>query len=168
MGKVKAESFKCKWNSQYGPSAFGTWPSCILAMPYPRRYFIILRCNVLWLQCRVIFSLGSEGMRRESCVGLFQSMILFQLFATSINDKICRRCHWYRWCTLTCEYLRGFMKKFEMALMLFSGACEKIIYEKNLNQKISWHCPFNSSGVQTYQAAQFGKELAYFWHRNDT
>ncbi len=35
--------------------------------------------------------------------------------------QICYRCHWYRWCTFTCEYLREFSKKFEMTLMLFSG-----------------------------------------------
>ncbi len=30
--------------------------------------------------------------------------------------QICHRCRWYRWCTLTCEYLRKFSKKFETAL----------------------------------------------------
>ncbi len=75
-------------------------------------------------------------------------------FATGVNNtsgnggKICRRCRWYRcrwhrWCTLTCEYLREFSKKFEMNLMLFSGAWGKVIHEKNRKQKISWHCPFN-------------------------
>jgi hypothetical protein len=44
---------------------------------------------------------------------------------------------------LTCEYLREFSKKIEMILMLFSGAWGKVIHEKNLKQKISWHCPFN-------------------------
>ncbi len=44
--------------------------------------------------------------------------------------------------TLTCEYLRNFMKKFEMTLMLFSGAWGKVINEKTLKQKFSWHCPF--------------------------
>jgi hypothetical protein len=42
----------------------------------------------------------------------------------------------HRWCTLTCEYLRKFSKKFEMNLMLLSGAWGKVIYEKNLKQKI--------------------------------
>ncbi len=27
--------------------------------------------------------------------------------------------------------------------MLLSGAWGKVIHEKNLKQKISWHCPFN-------------------------
>jgi hypothetical protein len=40
-------------------------------------------------------------------------------------------------CTLTCEYLREFSKKFEMILMLLSGAWGKVIRERNLNQKIS-------------------------------
>jgi hypothetical protein len=38
---------------------------------------------------------------------------------------------------LTCEYLREFSKKFEMILMLISGAWGKVIHEKNLKQKIS-------------------------------
>jgi hypothetical protein len=29
--------------------------------------------------------------------------------------------------------------------MLLSGAWEKGIHEKNLKQKISWHCPFEGS-----------------------
>jgi hypothetical protein len=36
-----------------------------------------------------------------------------------------------------CEYLREFSKKFEMILMLLSGAWGKVIHEKNLKQKIS-------------------------------
>jgi hypothetical protein len=40
-------------------------------------------------------------------------------------------------CTLTCEYLPEFSKKFEMTLVLFSGAWGKTIHEKKLKQKIS-------------------------------
>ncbi len=54
--------------------------------------------------------------------------------------QICHRCRWHRWCTLTCEYLREFSKKFAMILMF--GAWGKVIHEKNLKQKITWHCPF--------------------------
>jgi hypothetical protein len=43
---------------------------------------------------------------------------------------------------LSCEYLREFSKKFETALMVYSGAWGKLIHEKNQKQKISWHCPF--------------------------
>ncbi len=56
--------------------------------------------------------------------------------------QICHRCRWYRWSTLSCEYLREFSKKFETALMVYSGAWGKLIHEKNQKQKISWHCPF--------------------------
>ncbi len=59
-----------------------------------------------------------------------------------IPAAICHRCRWHRWCTLTCEYLRKFPKKFKMILMLLLGAWGKVIHEKNLKQKISWHCPF--------------------------
>ncbi len=48
------------------------------------------------------------------------------------------------WCTLTCENPLEFSKKFEMNLMLFSWAWGKVIHEKILKQKISWHCPFKS------------------------
>ena len=47
--------------------------------------------------------------------------------------------------TLSCEYLREFSKKFETALMVYSGAWGELIHEKNQQQKISWHCPFNSN-----------------------
>ncbi len=43
---------------------------------------------------------------------------------------------------LRCEYLREFSKKFETALMIYSGAWGKLIHEKNQKSKISWHCPF--------------------------
>ena len=36
------------------------------------------------------------------------------------------------WCTLSCEYLREFFKKFETALMGYSGAWGKLIREKKL------------------------------------
>ncbi len=38
----------------------------------------------------------------------------------------------------------NFQNKFETALMGYSGAWEKLIYEKNLESKISWHCHFKS------------------------
>ncbi len=46
-------------------------------------------------------------------------------FATGVIDTGCKFATGvaeHRWCTLTCEYLREFLKKFEMTLMLFSGA----------------------------------------------
>ncbi len=44
--------------------------------------------------------------------------------------QICRRCRWYRGCTLTCEYLCECSIKFELVLMEFSEAEEKLIHEK--------------------------------------
>ncbi len=41
--------------------------------------------------------------------------------------QICHRCRWYRWCTLTCEYLREFSKKFQMKRWFM-----KKIWGKNL------------------------------------
>jgi hypothetical protein len=39
----------------------------------------------------------------------------------------------------------NFRKKFEMTLMLNSGAWGKVIHEKNPEAKnISWHCPFKA------------------------
>ncbi len=63
-----------------------------------------------------------------------------------VNTYICHRCRLYRWSTLSCEYLRKFSKKFETALMVYSGAWGKLIHEKNQRQKISWHCPFKGTG----------------------
>ncbi len=36
----------------------------------------------------------------------------------------------------------NFRKKFETALVGYSEASGKLIHEKNLKSKISWHCPF--------------------------
>ncbi len=49
--------------------------------------------------------------------------------------QICHRCRWHRWCTLTCEYLREFLKKFEMILRLLSGTWGKVIHEKKPEAK---------------------------------
>ncbi len=49
--------------------------------------------------------------------------------------QFCRRCRWYRWSTLSCEYLREFSKKLEMALIVYSGPWGKLIHEKNQKQK---------------------------------
>ncbi len=43
--------------------------------------------------------------------------------------------HWHRWQTLSCEYLRKFLKKFEMTLMVYSGAGGKLIHEKTRSPK---------------------------------
>ncbi len=54
------------------------------------------------------------------------------------------RCRWHRWCTLSCEHLHEFSKKFKTALTVYSGAWGKLIHVENLKSKISWHCPFNA------------------------
>ncbi len=61
--------------------------------------------------------------------------------------SICHLCQQHRWCTLRCEYLREMSKKFETALMMYSGAWGKQIHEKNQKSKISWHCPFKVGTV---------------------
>jgi hypothetical protein len=43
----------------------------------------------------------------------------------------------HRWCTLSREYLLEFSKKFEMGVLVSSGAWEKLIHEKNQKSKIS-------------------------------
>ncbi len=61
--------------------------------------------------------------------------------ATGINNtsetggKICLPVSWYRCCTLTCKYLREFLKKFKTTLMGYSGAGGKLIHEKKPEAK---------------------------------
>jgi hypothetical protein len=61
--------------------------------------------------------------------------------ATGINStsetggKICRRCR--------CEHLREFSKKFETALMVYSGAWGKLIHEKTRSKKSRDTVPLN-------------------------
>ncbi len=59
------------------------------------------------------------------------------------NFCICHRCCWHRWQTLSCKYLREFLKKLETAIIVYSGAWGKVVHEKKQKSKISWHCPFN-------------------------
>jgi hypothetical protein len=57
--------------------------------------------------------------------------------------SICHQCQRHRWCTLSCEYLREFSNKFEMALMVYSGAWGKLIHEKNSSLKSRDTVPLN-------------------------
>ncbi len=80
---------------------------------------------------------------------------------------ICHRCRWYRWCTLTCEYLRELKKKFETVLMGYSGA-DSLIHEKTRSKKISWHSPFKvrSSACHTKRRKiRERKDLVAIWLR---
>jgi hypothetical protein len=45
------------------------------------------------------------------------------------------------WCGVN-DTSAYFQKKFETALMGYSGAGGKMIHEKKLKSKILWHCPF--------------------------
>jgi hypothetical protein len=47
-----------------------------------------------------------------------------------------------------------------MILMLLSGAWGKVIHEKNLKQKISWHCPFKR--LSDKQERQFDEQERQF------
>ncbi len=49
--------------------------------------------------------------------------------------SICHRCRWHRWQTLSCEYLREFLKKFETVLMEYSGAGGKLILKRTRSKK---------------------------------
>ncbi len=46
-----------------------------------------------------------------------------------------------------CENLREISNKFHTVLMGYSVAGGKLIHEKNLKSKISWHCPFKKSFI---------------------
>jgi hypothetical protein len=48
---------------------------------------------------------------------------------------ICHRCQRHRWSTMSSEYLREFSKKFETALMVYSGAWGKLIHEKKTRSR---------------------------------
>ncbi len=76
--------------------------------------------------------------------------------------QICHRCRWHLWCTLNCEYLREFSKKFEMILVLLSGDWGKLIHEKNLKQKISWYCPFKCAIFVTVKGAWYNAVFGDF------
>ncbi len=47
----------------------------------------------------------------------------------------------FRWCTLSCEYLRAFSKKIETALIGYSGPWGNLIREKNMKSKFRGTVP---------------------------
>jgi hypothetical protein len=49
--------------------------------------------------------------------------------------------------TQNCEYLPEFSWKFEMVLMGYSEACEKLIHNKNLKLNISFQTPFKPESL---------------------
>ncbi len=57
-----------------------------------------------------------------------QTKYLKLLFLTIFS--ICHHYQRNRWCTLSCQYLCGVLKKFDTAQMGYSGARGKLIYEK--------------------------------------
>jgi len=69
-------------------------------------------------------------------------------FATGINNttgssgKICHRCRWYRWCTLTCQYLRECSKNmiWYHPNDIFTGLGEDDSW-KQPEAKSLWHFP---------------------------
>jgi hypothetical protein len=73
-----------------------------------------------------MFTLLPKGVQTK--VLKFFSLKIFSIY---------HRCQRHQWCTLSCEYLRNFLKKFEMAVKVFSGAWGKLIHEKNQKLKIS-------------------------------
>jgi hypothetical protein len=62
-------------------------------------------------------------------------------------------------CSLSCEYLCEFSKKFKMALMVYSGAWGNLIHEKNQKSKIS-HCPFKGSENGLFEAIFWESSLS--------
>ncbi len=58
---------------------------------------------------------------------------------------ICHWCQRHRWCTLSCEYIHEFSKKFETALIQRRGGTLTYSWKKPEVEKILWHCLFNGS-----------------------
>ncbi len=69
--------------------------------------------------------------------------------------SIYHRCQRHWWCTLSREYLRKFLKKFEMAVKVYSGAWGNWFIKKNQKSKISWHCPFKHKSRDFWFAGFF-------------
>ncbi len=50
-------------------------------------------------------------------------------------------CHWYCGAPWLANISKNFFKKCKFTTILFWGTWKKMIHEKNLKQKILWHCP---------------------------
>jgi hypothetical protein len=67
---------------------------------------------------------------------------LNKLFGLKIFS-ICHWCQQHRWCTLSCKYVREFLKKIKTALLgyRYSGAWRRLIYEKTCSRKSCGNVP---------------------------
>ncbi len=84
---------------------------------------------------------------KSSCIETLQNLPP----VSTTPAAICHRCRWHRWCTLTCEYLRKISKKFEIILMLLSGAWGKVIHEKTWSKKFRDTVPLRKlKGAQAW------------------
>jgi hypothetical protein len=63
-----------------------------------------------------------------------------------------------RWCTLSCQYLREFSKKFETALMVYSGAWGKLIHEKTRSRKSRETVPLIIPQIKTLFCRRVSKQ----------
>ncbi len=80
-----------------------------------------------WQTMRTVIKLLTTDSTTQRCPKEIIKKFWWKIF------HICHWCKQHRSCTLSCEYLREFSKKFETALMEWG----KLIYEKNQKQKIS-------------------------------
>ncbi len=80
---------------------------------------------------------------------------LFRLI--NMQNGVLRSTGRYRWCTLTCDYLREFSKTFETVLMEYSGAGGKLIHEKKSEAKNLVTLPLLIYAKEKiYEKSQFG------------
>jgi hypothetical protein len=62
---------------------------------------------------------------------------------------------------LSCKYLLEFSEKLETALTVNLGAWWKLIHEKNLKSRISWHCPFQPPSPP-FEVLEYKKLCTHF------
>ncbi len=79
------------------------------------------------------------------------------------RGQFCCRFHWHRWSTLTCEYLRKFLKKFEMVHMEYSGAGGELIHGKTRSKKSCDTVPLK---ILDQLERRHWKDKPYFWSCN--
>ncbi len=96
----------------------------------------------------------------------------YQRLATGVTNnggKFCHRYYWccsYRWKRWPKKIIKTFLIEDFFHLPTVSGACGKLIHEKNLKSITSitsWHCPFNVHQPLPNKRAELG-----FYRRGST
>ncbi len=109
------------------------------------------RFFTLKVQCHEIFDFWffhESVSPKPLSIPLWPYRFFFENLRRYSQLKVRHRCHWYWWCTLTCDISANLRNNLKRSQWDTLGLGE-LIQEKNQKLKISWHSPYKVPCVLT-------------------